>query len=229
MSLMSLMSLMLQVNSSWTNYLEAQLALAIVKLLLTKYCEQLSPAEIGIITPYNGQVKHIRSLFKETFDREVASQIDVNSVDGFQGREKSVIILSTVRSDYGRGDDNRGIGFVKDARRINVSMTRAKHSLFILGHAETLETAPLWEALVGDARKRKCYIRASSPIGMWFDTAVRERAVIEVLEPPEKATGHVVLSDEVPAKGPEHSAQPTAEEPVSKPPAAKRARRGTGK
>jgi hypothetical protein len=80
-----------EVSSSWSNDLEAQLALTIVRHLLSAFGEHLSAGDIGIIAPYNGQVRHIRRLLSNAFDADVASELDVNSVDGFQGREKSVI------------------------------------------------------------------------------------------------------------------------------------------
>ena len=86
----------------------------------------LSPSSIGVISPYNAQVKYLRKLLAEALGPEVGHRIEVNSVDGFQGREKEVIILSCVRSDRGNDGGKRGIGFLKDARRMNVSITRAR-------------------------------------------------------------------------------------------------------
>lgn len=115
----------------------------------------------------------MRKLFSDSLGVAVASKIEVNSVDGFQGREKAIILFSTVRSDFAR-DFARGIGFVKDERRINVSMTRAQHSLFILGHAHTLAQVPVWARLLQDARDRKCLLKATSPLSIWFETAAAE-------------------------------------------------------
>ena len=108
-------------QSSWLNDLEAQLALEIVRLLLARHSTDLQPASIGIISPYNAQVRrirpraarhvqdtsrtcpghgpqvrHIRRVLAEALGAETAAALEVNSVDGFQGREKSVILLSTV-------------------------------------------------------------------------------------------------------------------------------------
>lgn len=73
------------------------------------------------------------------------------TIDGFQGQEKDIIILSTVRS----GDHLSSIGFLRDVRRMNVALTRAKSSLFIVGNASTLERADdKWRTIVGNARER---------------------------------------------------------------------------
>ena len=189
-----------QVSSSWSNDLEAQLALIIVRHLLSTFGEHLSAGEIGIIAPYNGQVRHIRRLLSNAFDADTASELDVNSVDGFQGREKSVIIMSCVRSDNMRPEGQaRGIGFVKDPRRINVSMTRAKHSLFILGNAKTLEKEELWASLLEDAAGRECLIKASSPVKPWFTARAKEMATSSTIGP--VAASSAAPPKKAPARG----------------------------
>lgn len=77
-----------------------------------------------------------------------------------------MILLSAVRSDRSR-EHARGIGFLKDARRMNVSITRAKHSVYVLGHATTLQTNPLWEAALLDAKQRRVHVTAHAPISSW--------------------------------------------------------------
>ena len=172
-----------EVASSWCNDLEAQLAVHIVRHLLAAYPDSIQPASIGIISPYNAQVRALRRLFIESLGAEVGPQIEVNSVDGFQGREKEVIILSSVRSDRGRANNKRGIGFLRDARRMNVSITRARTSVFVLGHVSTLKVEPLWEAMIHDASERHCLLRAHSPISIWFESACKEDARKEQAEP----------------------------------------------
>jgi superfamily I DNA and/or RNA helicase len=90
--------------------------------------------DFGIISPYRAQVRLIRKLLRwQKFFRTLRGQITVNSVDGFQGQERDVIILSMVR------DNEKGtIGFLRDLRRMNVAITRARMKLIILGNAETL-------------------------------------------------------------------------------------------
>jgi superfamily I DNA and/or RNA helicase len=89
------------------------------------------PADaIGVITPYLAQVRRIRRLL----EAEGIEGVEVRSVDGFQGREKEVILLSFVRSNR-----EGKIGFVADARRLNVAMTRARSKLIMIGSRRTLE------------------------------------------------------------------------------------------
>ncbi|MBS3817639.1 MAG: IGHMBP2 family helicase, partial [Candidatus Thermoplasmatota archaeon] len=95
----------------------------------------LEPRDIGIITPYDDQT----DLIERKIEKE---EIEVDTVDGFQGREKEVIILSLTRSN-----DRDNIGFLKDLRRLNVSITRAKRKLVVLGDTETLSTHPVYEEL----------------------------------------------------------------------------------
>lgn len=84
----------------------------------------INPKNIGVISPYANQV---RTINKKT-------NVDVKSVDGFQGGEKDIIIISLVRSN-----NNGDIGFLKNMRRLNVSLTRAKKKLMIIGNRETLK------------------------------------------------------------------------------------------
>ncbi len=92
----------------------------------------VDPRNIGIITPYNDQ----KDLIRKKIDDE---DIEVDTVDGFQGREKEVIILSLTRSNI-EGD----IGFLKDLRRLNVSLTRAKRKLIVIGDSNTLCTEEIY-------------------------------------------------------------------------------------
>ena len=90
--------------------------------------------DFGIISPYRAQVRLIRRLLKwQKFFRSLRRQITVNSVDGFQGQERDVIVISMVRDN-----DQGTIGFLRDLRRMNVAITRARMKLIILGNADTL-------------------------------------------------------------------------------------------
>lgn len=90
--------------------------------------------DVGLISPYRAQVQYLRALIKRTpFFRPFRHLISVNTVDGFQGQERDVIIISLVRSN-----DEGNIGFLRDLRRMNVAMTRARMKLIIIGSVATL-------------------------------------------------------------------------------------------
>ncbi|MDE6695706.1 MAG: AAA family ATPase [Muribaculaceae bacterium] len=90
--------------------------------------------DVGLISPYRAQVQYLRALIKRTpFFRQFRHLISVNTVDGFQGQERDVIVISLVRSN-----DEGNIGFLRDLRRMNVAMTRARMKLIIIGDVGTL-------------------------------------------------------------------------------------------
>jgi regulator of nonsense transcripts 1 len=103
----------------------------------------ISPNEIGIITPYNGQVRVIHDLMETSGGMEKGGKwngVEVRSVDGYQGREKEVIILSAVRSN-----PEGNVGFLDDSRRLNVALTRAKRGLVVIGDPKTLRNQRDWD------------------------------------------------------------------------------------
>ncbi|WP_407422270.1 C-terminal helicase domain-containing protein, partial [Methanobrevibacter sp.] len=106
----------------YINKLEIEIALDIINICLNN---SIKTKDIGVISPYKNQVRLIN---KKT-------NVDVKSVDGFQGGEKDIIIISLVRSNV-----NKDIGFLNDLRRLNVSLTRAKKKLIVIGNRETLES-----------------------------------------------------------------------------------------
>lgn len=97
------------------NTTEAEAARALVDMLLSRYPRLNFSGRIGIISPYKKQVNEIKKKLRDRFGRDVVNYLDVNSVDGFQGQEKDVIIFSCVRAGT-----EKGIGFLKDLRRLNV-------------------------------------------------------------------------------------------------------------
>ncbi|WWC59973.1 uncharacterized protein I303_102536 [Kwoniella dejecticola CBS 10117] len=114
---------------------------------------------IGVISMYKEQLWELKRRFSEAFGGSILETIDFNTVDGFQGQEKDIIILSCVRS----GPNLRTIGFLKDARRMNVALTRAKSSLFVFGNGPTLERSDeRWKTIIGDARERGFFINYTS-------------------------------------------------------------------
>lgn len=108
--------------------------------------------DIGVISPYRMQVQLLRSMIaSDPFFRPLRKLLSVNTVDGFQGQERDVIVLSMVRSN-----EDGDIGFLRDLRRMNVAMTRARHKLIIVGDSETLCQHPFYRSLVD-------YVNSSRP------------------------------------------------------------------
>ncbi|PNX88413.1 DNA-binding protein smubp-2, partial [Trifolium pratense] len=113
---------------------------------------------IGIISPYNAQVYEIQEKVKQ-YTRVSNSDfsVSVRSIDGFQGGEEDIIIISTVRSN-GSGK----VGFLSNRQRTNVAMTRARYCLWILGNAATLiNSDSVWRNVVLDAKRRDCFHNAN--------------------------------------------------------------------
>lgn len=99
--------------------------------------------DVGIISPYRAQVQYLRQLLRaRPFFKPFRQLISVNTVDGFQGQERDIILISLVRSN-----DEGQIGFLRDLRRMNVAITRARMKLIILGSADTLTRHPFYQQL----------------------------------------------------------------------------------
>ncbi|MEE3082852.1 MAG: AAA domain-containing protein [Candidatus Thermoplasmatota archaeon] len=137
-------------GSSKHNYEEATLAVRIVDMLLSG--GDITPAEIGVVTPYSGQVRLLNDLFSNAGGRDDGERyhgLEIKSVDGYQGREKEVIVLSAVRAN-----DSGEMGFLTDHRRLNVAITRAKRGLILLGNPKTLRNNSDWESWCDWASER---------------------------------------------------------------------------
>ncbi|PRW45131.1 putative helicase MAGATAMA 3 [Chlorella sorokiniana] len=150
-------------SSSLVNEREAEMVLQVYRELRHRHPELGTKPSVAVISPYKAQVSLLRRLFKAALGDEAAKLVDINTIDGFQGREKDVAFFSTVRSQRG----NKGIGFVADERRINVGLTRARATLIVVGHVESLQTNPRWSALVSHARKQHCMFKAGKPFSDW--------------------------------------------------------------
>ena len=128
------------------NKIEAELTLNELKKYFTKIGKTRILEEridVGIISPYRAQVQYLRRLIKKNeFYKPYRHLISVNTVDGFQGQERDIIVISLVRSN-----DEGQIGFLRDLRRMNVAITRARMKLIILGDAKTMTRHPFYKKL----------------------------------------------------------------------------------
>lgn len=116
--------------------------------------------DFGIISPYRAQVRLIRRLLKwQKFFRSLRHQIAVNSVDGFQGQERDVIVISMVRDN-----DQGTIGFLNDLRRMNVAITRARMKLIILGNADTLSRHRFYAQFIEHVKAHGDFVTLPDPL-----------------------------------------------------------------
>ncbi|XP_041580717.1 probable helicase senataxin isoform X5 [Vulpes lagopus] len=139
-------------NDSYVNVQEIKLVMEIIKLIKDKR-RDVTFRNIGIITHYKAQKTMIQKDLDKEFDRKGPAEVD--TVDGFQGRQKDCVIVTCVRANAMQGS----IGFLASLQRLNVTITRAKYSLFILGHLRTLMENQHWNHLIQDAQKRGAIIK----------------------------------------------------------------------
>lgn len=139
-------------RTSLVNHQEAETALMLYERLTTDFGNIAFAGRIGIVTPYRQQLSELKNRFRALYGDAIFGAIEFNTVDAFQGRERDIIIFSCVRAS-----EDAGIGFLADVRRMNVGLTRAKSSLFVLGNAKYLVRNTLWRSLVEDAMSRNVF------------------------------------------------------------------------
>lgn len=132
-------------GESRMNKEEAEL---VIKFVASLREAGVAAAAIAVITPYSAQVRYLRRVMEE---RGIEG-VEIDSVDGFQGREKEAIIISTVRSN-----DAQEIGFLADIRRMNVALTRARRKLVVIGDGATLSAHPFYARLFEYFEKQGAY------------------------------------------------------------------------
>ena len=144
-----------EISASGTSYLNRTEAANVEKIVTRFFKAGVRPSDIGIITPYEGQRSYVVQSMQlnGTFKKENYKEIEVASVDAFQGREKDYIVLSCVRSN-----DHQGIGFLSDPRRLNVALTRAKYGVVIVGNPKVLSKHPLWHWLLLHFKEHNCLV-----------------------------------------------------------------------
>lgn len=144
-----------EISASGTSYLNRTEASNVEKIVTRFFKAGVKPEDIGIITPYEGQRSFVVQNMANSgsFKKDLYREIEVASVDAFQGREKDYIVLSCVRSN-----EHQGIGFLSDPRRLNVALTRARYGLVILGNPKVLAKHPLWHNLLLHFKHCDCLV-----------------------------------------------------------------------
>ncbi|WVZ85631.1 hypothetical protein U9M48_032532 [Paspalum notatum var. saurae] len=180
-------------SGSWLNQDEMEFITLLYHQLATRYPElrssQSSP-QVAVISPYRSQVKLLKDNFRSTFGDQSKEVIDVNTVDGFQGREKEVVIFSCVRCN-----EKQNIGFVSDGRRMNVAITRARSAVLVVGSASTLKKDKHWNNLIESAKERNRYFKVPKPFTAFF--ADNNLKTMEVEKPKPSAEAREAMNNDV--------------------------------
>jgi senataxin len=143
---------------SLINLAEINIAMKLYQRLTTDFPKYNFKGKVGIITPYKSQLRELKQRFTAAYGEGIVEDVEFNTTDAFQGRESEVIIFSCVRASPAGG-----IGFLQDIRRMNVGLTRAKSSLWVLGNSQSLVRGEFWRKLVEDAKERKRYTTGDLP------------------------------------------------------------------
>ncbi|CAM0948100.1 unnamed protein product [Alopecurus aequalis] len=144
------------------NTIEIAVVSLIVERLFQESTSSGTRLSVGILSPYNAQVRAFQEKLEKLYSSYDGFSLKIKSVDGFQGGEEDIIIISTVKSnEYG------AVGFLKDTKRTNVALTRAKHCLWVIGNATTLsKNRSVWQNIVYDAKNRRRFFHANSDKGL---------------------------------------------------------------
>lgn len=146
-----------EISGTGSSFLNRVEAMNVEKVITRLFKDGVKPHQIGVVTPYEGQrayiVQYMQSYTQLPEMREQYMEVEVASVDAFQGREKDYIILSCVRAN-----DQQVIGFLSDPRRLNVALTRAKFGLVIVGNPRALCRNTLWNHVLVHFREKGCLV-----------------------------------------------------------------------
>ena len=147
-----------EMSASGTSFLNRAEAVAVEKCVTHLLNSGVSPEDIGVVTPYEGQrayvVQHMTRV--GVLHPQLYKDIQVASVDSFQGKEKDFIIMTCVRSN-----EKSGIGFLSDPRRLNVAITRARSGLIIIGNPKVLNKQLLFHDMLTHFRQKKCLVEGA--------------------------------------------------------------------
>jgi senataxin len=140
---------------SLINTAEVDIAIRLYDRLTTDFADMIDfKGKIGIITPYKSQLQELKTQFSRRYGQDITNVVEFNTTDAFQGREAEVIIFSCVRAS-----PSGGVGFLQDIRRMNVGLTRAKSSLWVLGNSDSLVRGEYWRKLINDAKDRGLFLK----------------------------------------------------------------------
>ncbi|XP_022108204.1 regulator of nonsense transcripts 1-like [Acanthaster planci] len=144
-----------EISSSGTSFLNRTEASNVEKITTSFLRAGVKPEQIGIITPYEGQRAFIVQYMQYSgpLNVKLYQEVEIASVDAFQGREKDYVILSCVRAN-----DHQGIGFLNDPRRLNVALTRCRFGVIIVGNPKVLSRHPLWNHLLTYYKEQKVLV-----------------------------------------------------------------------
>ncbi|SCV01458.1 LAME_0G16336g1_1 [Lachancea meyersii CBS 8951] len=147
-----------EISGNGTSYLNRIEAMNCERVITKLFRDGVKPDQIGVITPYEGQRAYIVQYMQMSgsMDKDLYMNVEVASVDAFQGREKDYIILSCVRAN-----EQQAIGFLSDPRRLNVALTRSKYGLVILGNPRSLSRNSLWSHLLVYFRQKGCLVEGA--------------------------------------------------------------------
>ncbi|XXG71977.1 hypothetical protein AAC387_Pa07g1182 [Persea americana] len=154
------------------NVVEVAAVLQLVRSLFEASFSSNQKLSVGVVCPYSAQVSEIQQKLGKKYETFGDFTVSVKSIDGFQGGEEDVIIISTVRSN-----SKGAVGFLSNLQRTNVALTRARHCLWIIGNGLTLSNSGrVWKKIVLDAKSRGCYFNAEE------DTHLAEAIISAVIE-----------------------------------------------
>ncbi|KAG0597404.1 hypothetical protein M758_UG335400 [Ceratodon purpureus] len=181
-------------SGSWVNKDEVEFVLVLYRHLVALYPELKGSPTVAVISPYKLQVKLLRQRFTEVLGKETARLVDINTVDGFQGREKDIAIFSCVRATEGKS-----IGFVSDFRRMNVGLTRARASMLVVGCAKALKIDKHWRNLITNSTARHRLYKVTKPYHALFNDRSLENMKKLAEQYEEEEVKRKLLEAEAPA------------------------------
>ncbi|KAK1304218.1 hypothetical protein QJS10_CPB11g02250 [Acorus calamus] len=150
-------------NRSRMNMAEVAAVLNIIERLSQASAITGRRVSVGVISPYMAQVMALKGELENTYKDQSNFSVKVKTIDGFQGGEEDLIIISTVRSNM-----NGSVGFLYIPERTNTALTRARYSLWILGNKPALtRSGSIWAKLVKNAKNRRCLFDASEDVCLY--------------------------------------------------------------